>query len=71
MRVRLALPGLFAVCAANLAVTMHQAGRAEEAGQLRARARDRLIQVLGPQHPEMGLLRDWQRIDLELEVLPI
>ena len=59
------------VCEANLAVTMHQSGRTEEAGQLRAQTRDRLMKVLGPQHPEARLLRDWHRIDLELEVLPI
>ena len=59
------------VCEANLAVTMRQDGRTEEAGQLRVRIRDRLIQVLGPQHPDARLLQDWDRIDLDLEVLPI
>ncbi len=59
------------VGAANLAVTLHQAGRSDEAEQLRTRVLGRFSHVLGANHPNALLLRDWQRIDLDLEALRI
>jgi tetratricopeptide (TPR) repeat protein len=59
------------VCEANLAVTMRQAGRTEEAEQQRMRTIESISRILGPQHPDEMLLRDWRRIDLDLEAVRI
>jgi hypothetical protein len=50
-------------CEANLAVTLHQAGRGKEAKQARTRTLDNLSQVLGPQHPDVLSLRDWRQVN--------
>ena len=54
-------------CEANLAVTLRHAGRHDEAEQRRTRTLNEVSQVLGPQHPDAALLRDWQRINRDLE----
>jgi Domain of unknown function (DUF4062)/Tetratricopeptide repeat len=59
------------VCEADLAVTYHQAGRSEEAEQRRTRVLDSFSPVLGDHHPNAVLLRNWERIDLDLEALRI
>ena len=58
-------------CGANLAVSLHQAGRNKDAERLKAQILDRFSQLLGSQHPNVLLIRDWLRIDLDLEALPI
>jgi hypothetical protein len=52
-------------------VSLHQEGRDKEAERLKAQILDRFSQLLGPQHPDALLIRDWLRIDLDLEALPI
>jgi hypothetical protein len=59
------------VCGANLAVSLHQAGQTEDAGRLRTEILNRFSLILGPQHPFSRQLRDWQRINLDLEALRI
>jgi tetratricopeptide (TPR) repeat protein len=59
------------VCEADLAVTLHQAGHTEEAEKLRTQVLGGLTQLLGPHHPTTILLRNWHRIDLDLEALRI
>jgi hypothetical protein len=59
------------VCEGNLAVTLRQAGRVGEAEQQRTRTIESLTRILGPRHPDEMLLRDWRRIDLELEAVRI
>jgi hypothetical protein len=59
------------VAEADLAVTLHHAGRGEDAGHLQARTIARLSDALGGTHPHVDLLRDWHRIDLDIEALPI
>jgi Domain of unknown function (DUF4062)/Tetratricopeptide repeat len=59
------------VAEADLAVTLHHAGRREDAGHLQARTIARLSDALGGTHPHVDLLRDWHRIDLDIEALPI
>ncbi len=59
------------VCEADLAITLHQAGRSDEAERLRTRVLDSFGYVLGDKHPNEVLLRNWQRIDLDLEALRI
>jgi tetratricopeptide (TPR) repeat protein len=59
------------VAEADLAVTLRHAGRHQDAGHLRARTLTRLSDALGGTHRHVGLLRDWHRIDLDIEALPI
>jgi hypothetical protein len=58
-------------CGANLAVSLHQAGRDKDAERLKSQILNRFSQLLGSQHPNALLIRDWLRIDLDLEALPI
>jgi CO dehydrogenase nickel-insertion accessory protein CooC1 len=55
------------VCQANLSVTLHEAGREQEAEQLREQILGDLGRVLGPGHPDAAQLRDWERINRDLE----
>jgi CO dehydrogenase nickel-insertion accessory protein CooC1 len=55
------------VCQANLAVTLRQAGRDHEAEELRAMILADLSRVLGASHPDGAQLREWQRINRDLE----
>jgi hypothetical protein len=59
------------VAEADLAVTLHHAGQRDDAGHLQARTITRLSNSLGGTHPHVRLLRDWHRIDLDIEALPI
>jgi hypothetical protein len=58
-------------CGANLAVSMYQAGRDKDAERLKAQILGRFSMLLGSEHPSALLMRDWLRIDLDLEALPI
>jgi len=55
------------VCQANLAVTLHQAGRDHEAEELKAAIMADLSRVLGASHPDSAQLQEWQRINRDLE----
>ena len=58
-------------CEANLAVTLRLAGRDQEAEETRKRILDEFRDGLGSAHPDASLLRDWRRVDRDLESLPI
>jgi hypothetical protein len=55
------------VCRANLAVTLHDAGRDDEAEELRITILGEFSRVLGAGHPDGTQLRKWQRINRDLE----
>ncbi len=55
------------ICEANLAVTLRQAGREKDAEELRARVIADFSRVLGSGHPDTAQLKDWQRINRDLE----
>ena len=55
------------VCRANLAVTLHDAGRDAEAEELRVMILGDFSRVLGAGHPDATQLRKWQRINRDLE----
>jgi hypothetical protein len=55
------------VCRANLAVTLHDAGRDKEAEELRVTILGDFSRVLGAGHPDATQLRKWQRINRDLE----
>jgi MinD-like ATPase involved in chromosome partitioning or flagellar assembly/tetratricopeptide (TPR) repeat protein len=58
-------------CAANLAVTLREAGQMDEAEQLRDRTLEELGGTLGESHSAAISLREWRRVDRELEPQPI
>ena len=55
------------VCQANLAVTLREAGRDQEAKELKAKVLADLARVLGAGHPDVAQLREGQRINRDLE----
>jgi len=55
------------VCEANLAVTLHQAGRDADAEELRTRILADFGRILGAGHPDALQLQKWQRINRDLE----
>jgi hypothetical protein len=55
------------ICQANLAITLRDAGRSDEAEQLAASVLVRLEQVLGKGHPDISQLQARQRINRDLE----
>jgi hypothetical protein len=57
-------------CEANLAVTLHCSGRDEEAEEVRSRILNAFSRVLGAYHQDVSSLREWRRIDCDLEPLP-
>ena len=59
------------VCEANLAVTLHMAGREDQARELRDRILAEMDRVLGENHPNGTLLREWDRNNRDLEPQPI
>jgi CO dehydrogenase nickel-insertion accessory protein CooC1 len=59
------------VCEANLATTLHMTGREAEADEVKERIMVKLTQILGPNHPNIVGLREWQRINRDLEPQPI
>jgi tetratricopeptide (TPR) repeat protein/CO dehydrogenase nickel-insertion accessory protein CooC1 len=56
---------------ANLSVALHEAGRDQEAEQLREQILGNFGRVLGPGHPDAVQLRNWERINRDLEPQPI
>jgi tetratricopeptide (TPR) repeat protein len=58
-------------CGANLAVTLRQAGQGDEADRLSERLLSQVAEVLGESHPDTVSLREWRRVDRELEPQPI
>ena len=56
---------------ANLSVALHEAGRDQEAEQLREQILGHFGRVLGPGHPDAVQLRNWERINRDLEPQPI
>ncbi|MFC4058400.1 FxSxx-COOH system tetratricopeptide repeat protein [Planomonospora corallina] len=57
-------------CEANLAVTLQAAGRTAEAERLRDRTLAAKARVLGENHPLLEHLRQWRRINRDLEPQP-
>jgi hypothetical protein len=53
------------------AVTLRAAGHDDAARALRDLALDGFSRILGPLHPHHASLREWRRIDLDLDALPI
>jgi MinD-like ATPase involved in chromosome partitioning or flagellar assembly/tetratricopeptide (TPR) repeat protein len=58
------------VCEANLAITVHLAGRTEEARRIQERALAALAVAVGESHPTVGALRQWRRMNRDLEPQP-
>ena len=56
---------------ANLAVTLHMADREDEAREVRDRVLAEMDRVLGEDHPNGTLLREWDRNNRDLEPQPI
>jgi hypothetical protein len=59
------------VCNGNLAVTLRDAGRKEEAMALRSEVLDELIRHLGEDHPATRNVRSWRRNGRDLELQPV
>jgi len=62
-------PDLLA-CDANLAVTLHDLGRLEEAQEKRGKLLGTLAALHGETHPNTVALSEWRRIDRELDPMP-
>ncbi|GIH66414.1 FxSxx-COOH system tetratricopeptide repeat protein [Microbispora siamensis] len=57
-------------CEANLAVTLWSAGQVAQAERIRDRLLPVLGRVLGESHPTLGHLKEWRRINRDLEPQP-
>ncbi|GIH91542.1 hypothetical protein Psi01_21720 [Planobispora siamensis] len=57
-------------CEANLAVTLHTTDRGAQAERLRERVLADKARVLGEEHPTLIYLRQWRRINRDLEPQP-
>jgi hypothetical protein len=57
-------------CEANLAITCHARGRTAEAERIRERVLEAKARVLGENHPLLEHLRQWRRINRDLEPQP-
>ncbi|SNT57972.1 Chromosome partitioning ATPase, Mrp family, contains Fe-S cluster [Streptosporangium subroseum] len=57
-------------CEANLSVTLWTSGQAEPAERQRERLLPVMARVMGETHPTLGNLRDWRRINRDLEPQP-
>ncbi|GLX93112.1 FxSxx-COOH system tetratricopeptide repeat protein [Herbidospora sp. NBRC 101105] len=58
------------VAQANLAITLLELGRTTHAGEMQASTLDVMIEKLGDNHPSVLALKNWRRIDRELEPQP-
>jgi hypothetical protein len=58
-------------CACNLAITLRALGRTDEAEVLMRESLAELERALGATHPHLEYPRQWQRINRDLEPLPV
>ncbi|WP_062433027.1 FxSxx-COOH system tetratricopeptide repeat protein [Herbidospora daliensis] len=58
------------VCQADLAITLLESGRTALAGELQASTLDTMIDKLGDTHPVVISLKNWRRINRDLEPQP-
>ncbi|MFG2697344.1 FxSxx-COOH system tetratricopeptide repeat protein [Kitasatospora sp. NPDC048407] len=58
------------ICQANLAITLRAAGRRSEAESLRMQAVAALVELFGEEHPTTIAVRNWHRVDRDLDPPP-
>lgn len=56
---------------ANLAITLRDLGHDQEAAALHQEAETALVRRLGTTHPLSGAVREWRRVDRDLEPQPV